>query len=177
MLGDIERCLAFLAGGKPPTISLSQAIEVARLAGWGKEVDAEHFTFKIFKKGTVHLRFKDERLLARLNIFGSQRKKWLPQSYGRVRYADMTTEERAVVDSYEGAEAYSKVVAEPEAYLLDTGRLLALPEPRMEVASIRRHESVPTRSRAGPRRARWPGMAPRPNRSSAARWRTRWSAM
>lgn len=134
MLGDIERCLAFLAGGKPPTISLGQAIEVARLAGWGKEVDAEHFTFKIFKKGTVHLRFKDERLLARFNIFGSQRKKWLPQSYGRTRYADMTTEERAVVDSFEGAESYAKVVAEPEAYLLDTSRLLSLPAPRAEVA-------------------------------------------
>lgn len=127
-LSDIERCLSFLAGDKPPTIPLSRAIEVAHLAGWGKEVEAEHFTFKIYKKGTVHLRFKDEKLLARFNIFGSQRKKWLPQNYGRVKYTDLTAEERAVVDSFDGGEVgYSKVAAEPDTYLLDTGRLLALP--------------------------------------------------
>lgn len=129
-LGDIERCLAFLAGGKAPTIALSNAMQVAKLAGWGREVECEHFTVKFYKKGTVHIRFKDEKLLARFNIFGAQRKKWLPQNYGRVKYTDLTSEERAVVDSFEGEASYSKVTAEPDAYLLDTGRLLALPAPQ-----------------------------------------------
>jgi len=126
-LGDIERCLGFLAGGKPATISLGRALEAAKQRGFGVEVECEHFRVKFYKKGTCHLTFKDERLLARFNIFGSQRKKWLPQSYGRKAYRDLSAEERAVVDSFEGEESYARVVAEPESYLLDTGRLLALP--------------------------------------------------
>ncbi|MBI5545309.1 MAG: DUF4942 domain-containing protein [Deltaproteobacteria bacterium] len=127
-LRDIERCLCFLAGGTQPTLSLHRALEEAKLGGWGYEVECEHFRVKFYKKGTCHLTFNDERLLARFNIFGSQRKKWLPHNYGRKAYQDLAAEERAVVDSFEGKESYSKVVADPDAFLLDTGRMLALPE-------------------------------------------------
>lgn len=42
---------------------------------------------------------------------------WLPPSYGKKQYADMSAEEQAVVDSFQGATEYAKVMQNPAYYL------------------------------------------------------------
>lgn len=61
--------------------------------------------------------FKDLEVLKKLNIYGSQQKGWLPPAYGRRSYAEMSKEEKAVIDEFEGQESYQKVYSNPEYYI------------------------------------------------------------
>ena len=58
-------------------MSLETMIKRVRI-GDTSEYDSEFFTFRCFKKGTLHLRFKDEQLWAKFNITACQGKNWLP---------------------------------------------------------------------------------------------------
>ena len=50
----------------------------------------------------MHIRFHNEELLERFNIYCSRGKNWLPPNYGKRTYADMPQEEQAVIDSFHG---------------------------------------------------------------------------
>lgn len=50
-------------------------------------------------------------MLKSFNIFASQKKGWLPPSYGKKTYHDMSTADRAVVDSFEGETSYNDTMA------------------------------------------------------------------
>ncbi len=80
----------------------------------------------MYKKGTMHITFTDEELLHRLNIYGSQKKGWLPPSYGKKRYADMDDEEKAVIDEFEGEESYNIVFENKDKFLIESSTLLML---------------------------------------------------
>lgn len=88
------------------------------------KLDLRYFDIKLFKKGTAHIWFNHLELLEKFNIFGSQRKGWLPPAYGKKRYAEMTEEERQVVDDFQGREAYEKVMSDLDYYLVDAKTLL-----------------------------------------------------
>lgn len=107
------------------------------------DIDLRYFRMKFFKKGTCHIWFNDQELLDKFNIFGSQRRNWLPPGYGKKKYAEMNDEERKVVDSFQGKAAYEKVMSDPSFYLVDTMKLARLtagdtePEPEaLPVAEI-----------------------------------------
>lgn len=89
-------------------------------------IDLRYFTVTFYKKGTAHIRFTNQRLLDKFNIFGAQRKNWLPPAYGKKRYEDMDTEARAVVDSFQGPEAYAEVVRHASFYLVEPTSFLQL---------------------------------------------------
>ena len=91
-----------------------------------KNLHFKYFDASIFKKGTCHIVFTDLELLDRLNIYGSQRKGWLPPSYGKKQYSNMTDEEKRVVDEFQGEEAYTKVMQNPAQYIIDTPRMMML---------------------------------------------------
>lgn len=82
-----------------------------------KNIDLEYFKISLYKKGTVHIVFKNEKLLLKFNIFGGQMKKWLPPSYGKKKYEDLDTEEREVIDSFQGKNSYEEVVKNSNLYL------------------------------------------------------------
>lgn len=56
---------------------------------------------KIYKKGTIHLTFKDDDLLRRFNIICGKEKNWLPNDYGHKAYSDMQDIEKELVKEYE----------------------------------------------------------------------------
>jgi hypothetical protein len=56
---------------------------------------------KIYKKGTIHLTFKDDDLLRRFNIICGKEKNWLPNDYGFKPYSDMQDIEKELVKQYE----------------------------------------------------------------------------
>ena len=82
-----------------------------------KNIDLEYFKISLYKKGTVHIVFKNEKLLLKFNIFGGQMKKWLPPSYGKKKYEDLDTEEREGIDSFQGKNSYEEVVKNSNLYL------------------------------------------------------------
>lgn len=80
----------------------------------------------LYKKGTCHIEFTNLKLLDKLNIYGSQRKGWLPPTYGKKAYSDMSSEEKSVIDAFQGEEAYNQVMACPTSYIIETKQMLQL---------------------------------------------------
>ena len=87
-------------------------------------VESEYFKIKFYKKGTMHLTFKDENILRAFNIEAGKRKGWLPQSYGSKKFNDLTYEEKELVKEFEDIiEDYDKNIG--ISNLKNTNLLLA----------------------------------------------------
>ncbi len=118
-LQDIEKCFNYLDGGLTEAVDLEESLKFAEEYGETKDIQLKYFTVTFYKKGTCHITFNNEELLKKFNIFGSQHKGWLPPSYGKKNYKDMTAEEKAVVNEFEGEKEYNKVISNKEYYLFD----------------------------------------------------------
>ena len=127
-LQDIEKCFNYLDGGLTEAVELEESLKFAEEYGETKDIQLKYFTVTFYKKGTCHITFNNEELLKKFNIFGSQHKGWLPPSYGQKAYKDMTAEEKAVVNEFEGEKEYNKVVSNKEYYLFDGNNLNLLEE-------------------------------------------------
>ena len=113
---DIEKVFSYLDGKVYDPEPIETALRIAEATNVTRNVDFTYCTASFFKKGTVHIVFKDERLLKKFNLIGSRRKGWLPPDYGKKAYTNMTNEERAVVDEFEGEEAYADTVKQIDFY-------------------------------------------------------------
>ena len=120
-LSDIEKALNYLDNGETDGVHMHSFLLGAKEKRKTRNIRLKYFTVTFYKKGTCHLTFTNERLLKKLNIFGSQRKGWLPKGYARRRYEEMSEEEQSVIESFEGRESYKSSVMESEYYLFDAG--------------------------------------------------------
>lgn len=118
VLSDIEKTLNYLDGGKNEKMTdLYGILKVACENGISRKIACKYFNITVYKKGTCHIEFTDLDLLMKLNLYGSQKKGWLPPTYGKKTYKDMTAEEKEVIDSFQGEEAYNEVLAKADYYL------------------------------------------------------------
>ena len=128
-LQDIEKVFNYLDGGRTPEKNLMDVLLEAEKTGETKKLESKYFYLTFYKKGTAHIEFKDMNLLARFNIFAAKGKNWLPPSFGKKKYKDMTAEEQKVAKSFMGtAERYDKVVQHANYFLapLSDGNLLKI---------------------------------------------------
>ncbi|WP_434786970.1 DUF4942 domain-containing protein [Bacillus velezensis] len=125
-LKDIEKVFNYLDNGLTEDINIDESLKLAKHYGETKKIELKYFYVTFYKKGTCHIEFKDKEMLKKFNIFGSQKKNWLPPSYGKVKYQDMTAEEKDVINDFEGAQSYSDTVNNASYYILDTSKLLLL---------------------------------------------------
>ena len=125
-LADIEHALNYLDGGLTDGVDLGSELGYAKRTGQTKNIRLKYFDITFYKKGTCHIVFRDEELLKKLNIFGSQKKGWLPQDYGKKAYSEMSKEEKAVIDEFEGEAAYNRTVANKGYYLFDACKMALL---------------------------------------------------
>ncbi len=125
-LTDIEKVFNYLDGGLTDDIDLVDALQYAENMGKTKKIELKYFLVTFYKKGTCHIEFTNEDLLHKFNLFGSQRKGWLPPSYGKVRYHEMSREEKQVIDEFEGESSYNDVMDDAEYFLVDSNKLLLL---------------------------------------------------
>ena len=128
IMRDLEKTLSYLETGNTvfDENDLHERLKTCQLNGKTRNIPLRYFNISLFKKGTCHIVFTDLELLDRLNIYGSQRKGWLPPSYGKKQYSNMTAEEKRVVDEFQGEEAYNKVMQNPGQYIIDTPRVMLL---------------------------------------------------
>lgn len=122
-LQDVEKCFNYLDGGLTEAVNLEESLKFAEEYGETKNIQLKYFTVTFYKKGTCHITFNNDELLKKFNIFGSQHKGWLPPSYGKKAYKDMTTEEKTVVNDFEGEKEYNKVISNKDYYLFDGNNL------------------------------------------------------
>jgi uncharacterized protein DUF4942 len=123
-LNDMVKVFNYLSRDKVDVPKLVGDVLAEATKNHDFDLDCRYFRMKLFKKGTAHIWFKDLDLLDKFNIFGSQRKNWLPPSYGKKRYAEMSEEERQVVDEFQGRDKYEQVMNDPSFYLVDARSLL-----------------------------------------------------
>ena len=100
-------------------IDIQEIFRIAEINQISKNIEFPYFTATFYKKGTCHIKFKDEDLLLKFNIYGSRMKNWLPPSYGRKKYQDMDQEEKVVIDSFQGEKEYNKVVNDYNKYIYE----------------------------------------------------------
>ena len=112
-LANIEKTLHFLDtnGTAYNGDDLRAALQAAEASGQTAKIQLHYFTATFYKKGTCHIEFTNADVLKSFNIFASQKKGWLPPSYGKKTYHDMSTADRAVVDSFEGETSYNDTMA------------------------------------------------------------------
>lgn len=76
-----------------------------------------------YKLQTCHIEFTNQRLLDKFNIFSCRHKNWLPPSYGKKRYSDMSNEEKTAIDEFQGKEAYEQMYNERSYYIFEISEL------------------------------------------------------
>ena len=108
-LSRIERTLHHLDtnGKKYNGDELRATLKAAEESRQSQNVQFRYFTATFYKKGTCHITFTNDDVLKSFNLFASQKKGWLPPSYGKKSYNDMSCADRAVVDSFEGKDSYN----------------------------------------------------------------------
>lgn len=116
-LADIERILNFFAGNMVAEVDLRGSLREYFNLGITKNIPCKFFSVTFYKKGTVHITFTCPELIDRFNIYAAQGRSWLPPSYGKKSYEDMSAEERMVIDRFQGEKAYNEVLAKSEYYL------------------------------------------------------------
>lgn len=111
VISDIEKAFNYLDGGLTQEVDLDARLRTANAEGRTRGIECKYFKIDIFKKGTTHIKFTNMDLVEKLNIYAARNKNWLPPDYGRKPYAEMTTEEKSVVDSFQTRAEYARVVA------------------------------------------------------------------
>lgn len=123
-LQDIEKGLNYLDMGETIGSDMREVIQKYKEMGKTAKIPLKYFNVTFYKKGTCHIEFTNLRLLDKLNIFGSQRKNWLPPNYGKVRYDDMSIEEREIINEFQGADEYKKICDEVQYYIVKPDMLM-----------------------------------------------------
>lgn len=123
---DVEKVFNYLDTGKTEELTLREILQMAKDNKQTKCIITKFFKIDFYKKRTAHLTFLDEELLKKFNIFGSLEKGFLPPTYAKKSYKDMSKEEREVIDNFEGEKEYNKTVSNKEYYLYDTNSILML---------------------------------------------------
>ena len=130
LISDLERAMNYLDRGETTSrVQIEAAIRHANIMDSNK-VQFTYFDCIFYKKGTCHIKFHPEasRIIDRLNIFAGQRKNWLPPSYGKKHYTDMSAEEKVVIDEFQGEAAYEKILSDPTMLIGESDlSLLSLP--------------------------------------------------
>lgn len=124
---DIIKVFDYLDGGKTTDINIGQRLKYAEDMQQTSKIPLKYFNVTFYKKGTCHIEFLDLELLKKFNLFGSQKKGWLPPNYGKKRYSDMTVEEKEVVKEFSGSEEeYNKIYNKQDYYIVNSNNLLMI---------------------------------------------------
>lgn len=139
VITDIEKVFDYLDGNMTAAVDLHGALLSACKEGRTKNIQLKYFSVTLYKKGTMHIKFHNQELVDRFNIYCCAKKNWLPPNYGRTEYQNMTAEEKAVVDGFNGngeegsgEKAYKLVVEKQNYYLNDpAGNMPLIAAPAM----------------------------------------------
>jgi hypothetical protein len=123
---DMDLVMGYLDGGSTPKqkkIVSGEDVEEKSDPSTGKvvkyhlqdlkinrDIDTKYFKISVFKKGTMHITFKDEDLLRRFNIHVGKKRNFLPMDYSNKDYKDLTPKEKEMVKDFDGGEKSYKTI-------------------------------------------------------------------
>jgi len=117
-LDDLEKALDYIDCGETAPTSLEHMLKMAADNGI-TSVPCKYFSVTFYKKGTCHIKFYDQKIVDKLNIYVGRQRMWLPPTYGKVHYDDMDSESQRVVDEFQGKEKYDEIMRAPEKYVIE----------------------------------------------------------
>ena len=127
LMQDIEKTLSYLETGDTfLQDDLWERLKTCSKNGTTKKIPLRYFNITLYKKGTCHIEFTNIEMLDKLNIFGCQRKAWLPPCYGKKKYSDLNVKEKSVIDEFQGEQAYKQVMTDPKRYIIEPKNILML---------------------------------------------------
>ena len=65
-----------------------------------KNIETEFFILDCYKKGTIHIKYKNQEYLNQFNILAGKGKNALPPDFGQKKYSDMNEEEKNLVKEF-----------------------------------------------------------------------------
>lgn len=123
-ISDIEKVFDYLDGNMTAHVNLHGVLQTACNEGQTRNIPCKFFDVTLYKKGTMHIKFRNPELVDRFNIYCCKHKGWLPPSYGKARYSNMQAGEKAIVDSFHGdgkegsgEKGYNLVMARADYFL------------------------------------------------------------
>jgi len=125
-LSDIEKVFNYLDQGLTEENDLKTALNMVEHYGDTKKIKLKYFMVTFYKKGTCHIEFTNMEILHKFNLHAARSKMWLPPSYGKSKYKDMTAEEKQVINEFEGEVSYNKVMSKKDYYIVEMSKLLML---------------------------------------------------
>lgn len=108
-LDDIDTVMNYF-DGMAPYHPMSSAIHEAFQEKESRGIQSTYFIVNCYKKGTIHMKFRDPDILRRFNVTACKGKGWLPCNYGDVKYYDMEEDEKKVVTAFEDIMTYQQNV-------------------------------------------------------------------
>ena len=86
VIGDIDKAMRHVTAtvANENEVPLRSALELRNNLKPGEMYDTTYFQFRGFKKGTIHLYFKDLKVLQRFNLIVGRARGWLPKEDDRV---------------------------------------------------------------------------------------------
>ena len=109
-LDDIDKCMNFF-DDRTEYVSITDALKKEFEENQNnRNIETTYFVATVFKKGTIHLTFKDDEIRRRFNIKVGQKKGWLPPNYGNKAYEEMDQEEKKTVKEFEGEKNYMEKI-------------------------------------------------------------------
>lgn len=125
-LSDIEKVFNYLDTGRTEELDLREVMKKAKENNQTKGIITKFFKVDFMKKGSCHLTFLDLELLKKFNLYAATNKGWLPPSYSKKSYEEMTKEEQEVIDNFEGEKEYNKVINKKDYYIYNPNEILML---------------------------------------------------
>ena len=84
---DIDRAMAHVLGLRETEVSIVSAVKAAKEefgCVTGRKITSSYFDIRCFKKGTIHLIFRDPKLLQQFNTIAGRKKGWLPKAADKI---------------------------------------------------------------------------------------------
>jgi hypothetical protein len=102
MIDDFTKVMSYF-DGKISSNNAGATVNEALCVGQNTKINTKYFEISVYKKGTIHFKFKDKDLLRRFNIEACKGKEWLPMDYSEKPWESMDEEEKKVAESFEGS--------------------------------------------------------------------------
>lgn len=109
LLEDAEKVMRYFSPSYNDDVTIADICREELERGNTRKIETEFFYVSIFKKGTIHLEFRDLELLRHFNIEACKQKEFLPMDYADVDFTDLTPEAKEMVKNFEGKQNYKPV--------------------------------------------------------------------
>ena len=108
-INDVEKTIKYFTGDFEQNGSMLKIINNHLENDIRRNIDTKYFIVSIYKKGTIHLTFKDTDILRRFNLEACKNKNFIPHDYSTKPFEELNYEEKKLVNEFETEKEYTVI--------------------------------------------------------------------